>query len=98
MLDGGSVLREGPLTSLLGTDTVEIELFDRHDEVVAALRQRGASVVAGEHTLTVRLDGDDSYDAIRDAVASVGAGIRKMGTRGQTLEEIFLRSEQEAAR
>ncbi|NIT94349.1 MAG: ABC transporter ATP-binding protein, partial [Actinobacteria bacterium] len=37
MLDGGSVLREGPLTSLLGTDTVEIELFDRHDEVVAAL-------------------------------------------------------------
>ena len=54
--------------------------------------------MAGEHTLTVRLDGDDSYDAIRDAVASVGAGIRKMGTRGQTLEEIFLRSEQEAAR
>lgn len=97
MLDGGAVLREGPLTSLLDTGAVELELFDDPTTVQAHLERAGAAVTLSGHTLTVRVEEADPYDMIRDAVADAGAGIRRMGTRGQTLEELFLRDEDAAS-
>jgi ABC-2 type transport system ATP-binding protein len=93
MLDGGSVLREGPLTTLLDTDTVEVELFDDTEPVQTALQHLGATVSLTGRTLTVRIDNDNTYDLIRDAVARTGGSIRRMGTRAQSLEDVFLRAE-----
>jgi len=92
MLDGGSVLREGPLSSLLDTDTVEVELFEDAATVAEALRSRGATVTAEGRLLSVRIDGPESYDVVRDILAGSGIAVRRMGTRAQTLEDVFLTS------
>ncbi len=96
MLDGGRVLREGPLTTLLDTDTVELELLDDPQLVIAALRAAGATVHVNGTTIGVTTDGSDVYDVILGAVVGAGAGIRRMGTRAQSLEDVFLRAEVEA--
>lgn len=93
MLDAGSVLREGPLTSLLDTGAVELEVFGDQTDVHRLLEQAGATVTLQGHTLSVRLQGPETYDVIRNAVIEAGSSLRRMGTRGQTLEEIFLRGE-----
>ncbi len=92
MLDGGSVLREGPLSALLDTTTVEVELFEDAAPVAEDLRHRGADVTAEGRTMAVRIDGDGSYDLVRDALARAGMAVRRMGTRAQTLEDVFLSS------
>jgi len=94
MLDGGSVLREGPLTSLLDTDTVEIELFDDPTAVAETLNRAGADVTVTHGTIAVQVDRDDTYDLIRDTLAAANVAVRRMGTRAQTLEDVFLRSEE----
>ena len=93
MLDGGSVLRQGPLDTLLDSETVELELFDDPALVRQALEDSGAAVAVNGHTLTVRIPADDAYDVVRDAVARSGGSIRRMGTRAQSLEDVFLRAE-----
>ncbi len=98
MLDAGSVLREGPLSQLLDTDTVEIEMFDDPTPIAEALSHAGATVTVTHRTIAVRVDDDDAYDLIRDTLARSGTGVRRMGTRAQTLEDVFLHSEEAAAR
>ena len=90
------MLRQGPLTTLLDTDTVEVELFDEPEAVKLALEARGAAVSVAGRTLTVRIDSDDAYDLVRDAIAQSGGSIRRMGTRAQSLEDVFLRAEEGA--
>ena len=34
--------------------------------------------------------GDDAYDAVRDAVADLGVGLRRLEPRGRTLEDVYL--------
>ncbi len=93
MLDGGSVLRQGPLDTLLDSETVELELFDDPEAVRRVLEDSGAAVTVNGQTLTVRIPADDAYDVVRDAVARSGGSIRRMGTRAQSLEDVFLRAE-----
>jgi hypothetical protein len=33
---------------------------------------------------------DDAYDLIRDAVAELGLGLRRLEPRGRTLEDVYL--------
>jgi hypothetical protein len=40
---------------------------------ISRLQQAGATVLGGEHSITVRRDGF-SWDAVRDALVSVGRG------------------------
>ena len=96
MLDAGSVLRHGPLETLLDSNTVELELFDDPAPVHRTLQSMGADVTLNGSTLTVRVDGDDAYDVVRDALAASGVSIRRLGTRAQSLEDLFLRSEESA--
>jgi len=89
MLDGGRVLRSGPLTGITGSDTVDVELLGDVDEVVRVLRSRGAEVDVLENTLRVKSD-DDTFDLIRDALAGTGSGMRRLGKSARSLEDIFL--------
>ena len=37
------------------------------------------------------LGGEDGvHDAVRDAVADLGVGLRRLGPRGRTLEDVYL--------
>jgi len=89
MLDGGRVLRSGPLTGITGSDTVDVELLDDHTAVLAALRKRGAEVEVRGAVLRVK-SADDAFDLIRDALAEAGAGMKKLSKSETSLEDIFL--------
>jgi ABC-2 type transport system ATP-binding protein len=90
MLDGGRVLRSGPLTDLEVTEEVELEVLGDPAPVAAALRAAGAVVGTDGAALAIRLDGGDPFALVRDVLADTGAGIRRLGPRRTTLEDIFM--------
>jgi ABC-2 type transport system ATP-binding protein len=91
MLDGGRVLRSGPLSGLTDTGTVEVEVIGEPGPAAAALTARGAELETTGATLYVRSEGPGTFALIRDALADTGTGIRRLGVRATTLEEVFLR-------
>jgi ABC-2 type transport system ATP-binding protein len=92
MLDGGRVLRNGPISGLADAGVAEVEVSGDADGVEAELVRRGATVDRSGDVLRVVATGDglDAYDLIRDTLVSVGSGIRRLGVRSTTLEDIFL--------
>ena len=89
MLDGGRVLRTGPLTGITGSDSVDVELLGSSDGVVAALEKRGAQVEMRGAVLRVTAT-ENTFDLIRDALAEAGAGMRRLSQSETSLEDIFL--------
>lgn len=90
MLDGGRVLRSGPLTELSTEREVELELVGDSAAVVAAARRLGATVAVTGASLVIAHDGADPFDIARDAVIAAGGAIRRLGPRRTTLEDVFL--------
>ena len=69
---------------------MELELFEDATAVGEALRAAGAEVAQHGNRLEVRGGEADTYDLVRDVVAAHDAGIRRLGVRSTTLEDIFL--------
>jgi ABC-2 type transport system ATP-binding protein len=90
MLDGGRVLRSGPISGLEVTGTIEVELLDEPSPAVRALEALGAEVTVEGHRLLVQMANGDPFVAIRDALVTTGAGLRSLGVRSTSLEDIFL--------
>ena len=90
MLDGGRVLRSGPLTELSIAEEVAVEVLGEPEPVVDALRSRGAVVTVDDRVIGVRHDEQDPFDLVRDVLADTGSGLRRMGPRRTTLEDVFL--------
>jgi ABC-2 type transport system ATP-binding protein len=91
MLDGGRVLRSDPLTSLVEANVVTVEVLGESDAVVAELEHAGAIVERDGNRLSVSAtDGDDPFRLVRDALADTGAGMRSLGPRSTSLEDVFL--------
>lgn len=90
MLDGGKVLRSGPLTDLSTTDEVELEVLGDPAPVEAALRAAGAEVTRNGKSLAIKVPGGDPFTVVRDVLAATGTGIRRLGARRTTLEDIYL--------
>jgi ABC-2 type transport system ATP-binding protein len=90
MLDGGRVLRSAPLAELEITGTVEVEALDDPAGVVVALRAAGAAVEVDGFHLLVTHDDADPYVLVRDAFADHGVGLRRLGVRSTSLEDVFL--------
>jgi ABC-2 type transport system ATP-binding protein len=90
MLDGGQVLRNGPLSGLIETDVVELEVVSDSEAVAAELRRIGGAVEIQGNVLLLTADGRDAFIMARDALAATGAPLRRMGARSTTLEDIFL--------
>jgi ABC-2 type transport system ATP-binding protein len=90
MLDGGRVLRTGPLSGLTEADTVELEVLGDPALVADALRGAGAEVEVNLQKLQVRFHDGDAFDLVRDVIAATGTGIRSLGTRSTSLEDVFL--------
>jgi ABC-2 type transport system ATP-binding protein len=90
MLEGGRAIRSGALSSLIDQDVVEVEPLDRLDEVAAALHSRGAAVEHKGARLLVTHPGADPFLLVRDTLADLGVGLRMLGPRQTTLEDVFL--------
>jgi len=90
MLDGGRVLRAGPLTEISATGEVAVEVLGDPAPLVAALAAAGAAVEADGPVIVVQGAPDDPFDLVRDALAGTGTVLRRLGPRRTTLEDVFL--------
>ena len=90
IVEGGEVVRSGKLADLRrGPEGLVLEVDERADELASILTDRGLDVNLEEGVLHLGA-GDDVYDAVRDAVAELGVGLRRLQPRGRTLEDVYL--------
>lgn len=90
MLDGGRVLRSGPLAHLVDADVVSVDVLGDISAVVGHLRAAGATVDTSGSRLLVSSSDDDPFRLVRDALATTGSGMRSLGPKASTLEDVFL--------
>jgi ABC-2 type transport system ATP-binding protein len=90
IVEGGVVVRAGALADVRqGPEGLVVEVDDRVEELAALLVARGcAATVDGPLILLEASDG--VHDAVRDAVAELGLGLRRLQARGRTLEDVYL--------
>jgi len=89
-LDGGHVTEEGAVSQFTReTQTILIEVDDKRDELVAALAKQGIQATVDGASVVVDLEGEEQYDAIRDAVVEADARLRRLAPRRHRLTDIF---------
>ncbi len=90
IVEGGLVVHEGTLADLRrGPEGLIVEVDERAGELASLLTDRGFDVaVEGDVLLLSGAAGD--HDAVRDAVAELGVGLRRLAPRGRTLEDVYL--------
>ncbi|MFJ2582170.1 ABC transporter ATP-binding protein [Kitasatospora aureofaciens] len=99
VIDGGKLLRSSSTASFTeATALLAVEVTDHPEDTAldsgTAVRERlaaaGLSVTLdGSRVLLVRLEGDDTYDAIRDTVAELGLGLVRLEQRRHRVAELF---------
>jgi ABC-2 type transport system ATP-binding protein len=90
IVEGGEVVRAGELAELRrGPEGIAVEVDERVDELASLLAARGLEPTLDDGVLVLAA-ADEAYDAVRDAVAELGVGLRRLGPRGRTLEDVYL--------
>ena len=99
VIDGGRLLRSDTMTSFTQVSQV---LVIEVDEGIAALQAelatRGLEPRRSGRGLLVRIDGDATYDRVRDAVADLGLPLNRLEQQRRRVEELFRDHEDEEAR
>lgn len=99
VIDGGHLLRQGPLgefTAATGVLAVEVE--GEAELLAGRLRESGLRAEVDRRTVLVALEGDErAFDLIRDACAELGLGLVRLERRRQNLEDLFRPAEKGAA-
>jgi len=89
-IDAGRLLRSATMSSFTQASRVlAVEVEDGADLLGAELAARGVSVVRAERELVVLIAGDETFDAVRDAVAGLGLPLIRMEQRRHRVEELF---------
>jgi ABC-2 type transport system ATP-binding protein len=90
VLDGGHVTEQGTVSQFTQeTQTLQIDVDDHGEELVAALAARGIDAVIEGSSLVVEQRSDEAYDAIRDALVEANARLRRLAPRRRQLTDIF---------
>jgi ABC-2 type transport system ATP-binding protein len=90
IVEGGEVVHAGTLEDLRrGPEGLVVEVDERADDLASVLKARGIDVSVDGVVLLLG-DGDGVHDAVRDAVADLGIGLRRLEPRGRTLEDVYL--------
>ena len=72
-----------------GSGGFVVEVDERAGELASILAARGFDVTVDGDVLVLGA-AQDAYDAVRDAVADLGVGLRRLEPRGRTLEDVYL--------
>ena len=89
-IDNGQLLRAAPLGSFTEhTGLLAVEVEEGRDALAAALTARDLEVVIDGRLVMVALDGERTYDLVRDAVADLGLPLVRIEQRRHTLEDLF---------
>jgi ABC-2 type transport system ATP-binding protein len=90
IVEGGEVVHAGTLADIReGPAGLVIEVDARAEELASILAARGFDVAVDGDVLQVA-SADAAYDIVRDAVADLGVGLRRLGPRGRTLEDVYM--------
>ena len=90
IVEGGEVVHAGTLADVRrGPEGLVVEVDDRAEELAALLTGSGFEVTVDGAVLLLGA-ADGIHDAVRDAVADLGIGLRRLGPRGRTLEDVYL--------
>jgi ABC-2 type transport system ATP-binding protein len=90
IVEGGEVVRAGALADLRrGPEGLVVEVDERADELASMLAARGLDVSVDGGVILLS-NAEDAYDAVRDCVADLGIGLRRLEPRGRTLEDVYL--------
>src|SRR6188472_1063946 len=92
VLDAGRLLRSGPVSGFTEeTETLEVELLDGAEAVVAALRSRGLepTVGPGGRRLTLEAVSGEDYDTLRDVIVDSGALLYRLAPARHSLADVF---------
>lgn len=95
ILDGGTVVADGPIEELRGTARgVRIEIDGDPTAFAEALERRGYRAMIDGVRVTVALgesgDHDELLRAVRDEIVAAAVGIRRLEAQVATLEDVFL--------
>jgi ABC-2 type transport system ATP-binding protein len=90
VIDGGKLLRSDTMTSFTRVSQVLlIEVDEGAAALAAELAARGLQVRRAGRGLLVQLDGEQTYDAVRDAVADLGLPLNRLEQQRRRVEELF---------
>ena len=90
VIDGGRLLRSDTITSFTRVSQVlVIEVDEGGAALQAELAARGLEPRRAGRGLLVRIDGDATYDVVRDAVADLGLPLNRLEQQRRRVEELF---------
>jgi ABC-2 type transport system ATP-binding protein len=100
VIDGGRLLRSDTMTSFTQVSQVlVVEVDEGLAELQAELAARGLDPRrSGRRGLLVRIDGDATYDTVRDAIALLGLPLNRLEQQRRRVEELFRDHEDEEDR
>ncbi len=89
-IEAGRLLRADSMSSVTqARAALLVEVDEGIEELRAELAARDLSPVPYERGLLVQLAGDETYDAVRDAVADLGLPLSRLEQRRHRIEELF---------
>jgi ABC-2 type transport system ATP-binding protein len=90
VIDGGKLLRSDTMTSFTQVSQVLLIEVDEGGAALAAeLAARGLQPRRSGRGLLVRIDGDATYDMVRNAVADLGLPLNRLEQQRRRVEELF---------
>jgi len=90
IVEDGVVVRAGALADVRrGPEGLVVEVDDRAEELAAMLRAGGLDVTVDGSVLLLGA-AEDAHVAVRDAVADLALGLRRLEPRGRTLEDVYM--------
>jgi ABC-2 type transport system ATP-binding protein len=90
VIDGGRLLRSSSTADVTAvTELLTVEVDADGARVAALLQKRGADVRGAGNLLELDLDGEETYDLVRDVVADLGVGLVRLERRRHHMLDIF---------
>ncbi len=97
-IEAGRLLRADSIDSFTkASQMLVIEVEEGTAALLGELARRGLEPRAYQRALLVPIGGDDTYDTVRDSVASLGLPLSRMEQRRHQVEELFRDGEEREA-
>jgi ABC-2 type transport system ATP-binding protein len=93
ILGDGAVVASGSIDELRGVGTgtyVEVDGPGSTEQLVGELVRRGLSAVVDGARIAIETSDDHTLDVVRDSVADLRLGLRRLQPRRMSLEDVFL--------